>query len=106
MINSGIKYAKKHMRKHDVTARLGGDEFALLFPETGSEDARAALSKLHKGLLQEMKHNKWSISFCIGVVTCVVPPPTSNDLVKLADDLMYSVKRESKNGIRYAIYKG
>jgi diguanylate cyclase (GGDEF)-like protein len=106
VLQAVVQYAKKHMRKNDVTARIGGDEFALLFPETGPKDARVALSKLNKGLLKEMNRNKWPISFCMGVVTCVIPPPTTNDLVKMADDLMYSVKRDSKNGIRYAVYKG
>jgi diguanylate cyclase (GGDEF)-like protein len=106
VLQAVVQYAKKHTRKNDVTARLGGDEFAILLPETNPRSARAAFSKLQKGLLKEMEHCGWPISFCIGVVTCAAPPPTANDLVKMADELMYSVKRDSKNGIRFSVYKG
>jgi diguanylate cyclase (GGDEF)-like protein len=102
-----VGYAKKHLRKVDVVARLGGDEFAMLLPETNQDDARVALAKLHSGLLEEMKQNKWPITFSIGVLTCNAAPPTkTSELVTIADKLMYSVKRSSKNAIKYSTYVG
>jgi diguanylate cyclase (GGDEF)-like protein len=101
-----VTYAKRDLRKTDVIARLGGDEFALLLPETSQEYARIALIKLQEGLLEEMQRNNWPITFSIGVLTCNAAPPNTDVLIKMADDLMYSVKNNSKNAIKYANYAG
>ncbi len=106
VLRTVVGYAKKHLRKTDVIARLGGDEFALLLPETIQESARVALSKLQVGLLEEMKQNDWPITFSVGVLTCSAAPSEAEEVVKTVDELMYSVKRGSKNAIRYANYNG
>ncbi len=98
--------ARKYLRKTDIVARLGGDEFALLLPETNEESARVALSKIQDGLLEEMRIGNWPITFSIGALTCSAAPHKTEDLVKMADELMYSVKRESKNSIKYFTYAG
>ncbi len=98
--------AGKQLRKTDVVARLGGDEFALLLPNTDQESARVVLSKTKAGLLDEMRKNKWPITFSIGALTCSAVPPIPDELLKMADELMYSVKRDSKNAIKYASYAG
>ena len=97
---------RKYLRKTDVVARLGGDEFALLLPETNEESARIVLSKIQDGLLEEMRLGNWPITFSIGVLTCIVPPHTTEELVRMADELMYSVKHDSKNSIKYSTYAG
>ncbi len=101
-----VSYAKTHLRKIDLITRLGGDEFVLLLPETGQESANVAISKLQSGLVEEMRKNQWPITFSIGVLTCRSAPPTTNELVKMADNLMYSVKHDRKNAVRYATYSG
>jgi diguanylate cyclase (GGDEF)-like protein len=90
------------LRKTDIFARLGGDEFALLLPETGQEAARAAVSKIQRGLLDKMQKNDWPLTFSIGVLICNDGSESAEDLIKKADDLMYSVKRKGKNGISYS----
>jgi diguanylate cyclase (GGDEF)-like protein len=97
---------KKHMRKTDVCARLGGDEFALILPETDQECASPAISKIQGELLEEMRQNQWPVTFSIGALTCQVAPLTTDELVKMADGLMYKVKRDGKNGVNYATYAG
>jgi diguanylate cyclase (GGDEF)-like protein len=97
---------RKHSRKTDIFARIGGDEFALLLPETNQKAARVILPEIHDHLLNDMRQNNWSITFSIGVLTCKVAPYTSEELVKIADNLMYSVKRDSKNATRYSTYMG
>ncbi len=99
-----VSSAGKHLRKTDVVARLGGDEFALLLSETDEESARAALSKIREVLLEEMQTGNWPVTFSMGVLTCRAAPQTTGELMKMADELMYSVKRDSKNAIRYATY--
>jgi len=101
-----VSSVRKYLRKTDVVARLGGDEFALLLPETSEESAHIALSKIQDGLLEEMRLGNWQITFSIGVLTCSAAPHTTEELVRMADELMYSVKRESKNAIKYSTYAG
>jgi diguanylate cyclase (GGDEF)-like protein len=99
-----VSTARKHLRKTDVMARLGGDEFALLLTETDQEAARVALAKIQDGLLQAMRQNNWPITFSIGVLTCCAVPDTTDELIRISDELMYAVKHSGKNGIKYSNY--
>lgn len=56
-----VHQAQKLLRKTDTVARLGGDEFAFLLPETDQTAAKAAISKIHSGLLGEMETRRWPI---------------------------------------------
>jgi diguanylate cyclase (GGDEF)-like protein len=100
-----VSHAQRHLRKTDLVARLGGDEFAFLLPETGQTAAQTAITKLHSILLDEMQRNGWPVTFSIGVLTCVDAPDTVEDMLKMADDLMYSVKNNWKNAIGYSIHE-
>jgi diguanylate cyclase (GGDEF)-like protein len=96
----------KKIRSIDTFARLGGDEFALLMPETGEVEAQSVISRVRRGLLEEMQKNNWSTTFSIGVVTFIKMPKTVDDMVKMADDVMYPIKIGGKNGVSYTIYEG
>ena len=98
--------ASSQLRVTDVMARLGGDEFAVLLPETGQEDAQVVISKVQRSLLGEMRKNDWPVTFSIGVLTCTEMPGTVGELIKMADDLMYSVKKNGRNNVSYSIYTG
>lgn len=102
VLRTVVEYAVKHLRKIDVIARLGGDEFALLLPETSQESAHVVIAKLHSGLLEEMQLNSWPITFSIGVLTCNVALHSTEELLKIADELMYAVKCGSKNAVKYS----
>ena len=106
VLRAVVSSVKKNIRRTDIVARLGGDEFALLLPETNQESARVVLSKVQDGLLEEMRINNWPVTVSIGVLTCRVAPPSTDALVSMADELMYSVKHDGKNGIKYATYAG
>jgi diguanylate cyclase (GGDEF)-like protein len=101
-----VDCAKAYLRKTDVVARLGGDEFAFLCPETDEQAARTAIAKVNDRLLEEMRLRGWPITFSIGVLTCQVVPDSSEDLVRMADHLMYVVKLGNKNGISHATFAG
>ena len=104
VLRAVVDQARKHLRKSDVIARLGGDEFAVLLPETGQESAQAALSKIQHDISEGTRQGDWSITLSVGVLTCVNLPHTADKIIRMADDLMYSVKRDSKNAIKYAVY--
>ena len=96
--------AKSRLRKTDLVARLGGDEFALLCPETDEAAARAAVAEVLGRLTEEMRLGGWPVTFSVGVVTCYEAPATDEEAVKMADDLMYSVKLKTKNDVSYASF--
>jgi diguanylate cyclase (GGDEF)-like protein len=106
VLRAVVNHAKKYLRKTDVFARLGGDEFALLLPETSQESAQVALPKIQRGILEGMHQSNWSITLSIGVFTCINSSQTADEIIRMADDLMYSVKRDSKNAIKYSICSG
>ena len=97
---------RRDLRSTDVVARLGGDEFALLLPETGREDAQTVVSKVRAGLADEMQQSAWPVTLSIGVVTFLKIPATVDAAIRLADHLMYAVKTDGKNSIRYSVYEG
>jgi diguanylate cyclase (GGDEF)-like protein len=94
----------KSVRKTDVVCRLGGDEFAIAMPETSEEGARSAFNKLRKNLALAMKEHNWPVSFSIGVISFDLPPSNFDEAVKLADALMYQVKKSGKNNILFEHY--
>jgi diguanylate cyclase (GGDEF)-like protein len=93
-----------NIRSTDMVARIAGDEFTLLMPETGRKEAEMVTARVSKALASAMESNGWPVTFSIGVVTYDTPPTSVNALVKVADDVMYSVKREGKNAVRHAVF--
>jgi diguanylate cyclase (GGDEF)-like protein len=82
-------------------ARLGGDEFAILMPETGEDAARTVVRRVRHRLLEVMRAEGWPVTFSIGVVTWDTPPDSVDEMLRAADDLMYTAKRHGKNAIRH-----
>ncbi len=91
----------ENLRTSDVLARFGGDEFAILLPETGSKQVREVIDKVKKILMDVVRENHWPVSFSIGVVTAGERNYNIDDIIKTADELMYSVKKSGKNSIKY-----
>ena len=95
---------KSTVRVTDSVARLGGDEFAVLLPETDGESAKVLVSKVRENLLDAMQNQGWPVTFSVGVVTCTSPPTNADQLIRVADALMYEAKKTGKNAIRYSTY--
>ncbi len=87
------------IRKSDIFSRIGGDEFTLLLPETDSNEAYGLIERIHNEMTILVKANNWPITFSIGIVSFVSTPNSVKEMIDVADTLMYSVKKTSKNRI-------
>jgi diguanylate cyclase (GGDEF)-like protein len=94
---------QQHVRETDLVVRLGGDEFALFLPETNQEQAKGVLERVQTHLLKRMREQSYPVTFSIGAVTFLGPPTEVKDMVRQADELMYQVKGESKNALRFEV---
>lgn len=94
----------KSVRKTELAGRLGGDEFVIALPETNETGAHAVFSKLRNNLALAMKKNNWPVGFSIGVISFDLPPANFDEAVRLADTLMYKVKKHGKNNILFEHY--
>lgn len=101
-----LERLRRYRRRTDVPARLGSDEFVILLPETDQASVRAALTKLHAALLAEMRRAGWPVTFSVGALTCAAAPATTDQLVRLADELMYTVNHETKHALKFATFAG
>ncbi|HLG43753.1 MAG TPA: GGDEF domain-containing protein [Nitrospirales bacterium] len=91
---------RSQIRRADVAARLGGDEFGLLLPETGLLASQAFLHKLRARLMEAAQRGGWTTTFSIGGITFAEPPEKVDEMIGKADAVMYSIKKEGKNGVR------
>lgn len=104
LLRSVAETIRENIRKIDLIARMGGDEFVILLPETGYEAAQAAVRKIQERLLDVARKHGWPVTFSIGAVTFVGSPTTVDEMIKVADNLMYSVKKSGKNMVRHETF--
>ncbi|MCC9630116.1 GGDEF domain-containing protein [Blastopirellula sp. JC732] len=91
------------VRDMDAVARLGGDEFALLLPGATEEQSQVVIDRVQKRLNDAMAAEKWPVTFSIGVAVYHKPEPDADALLHGADQLMYDVKRNAKDGVAYHV---
>lgn len=101
-----VSTVRRAVRTTDFIARLGGDEFILLFPEAEEEAAHVICTKIRHSFQKEMMENGWPVTFSIGVLTCRSTPETVDELIRMADELMYTAESRGKDQIKYSTYSG
>lgn len=92
---------QKNIRRTDTVARMGGDEFAIILPNTNKQAAAQVLRKLMQRLSLNMQQHHWPVTVSMGAVTFTTPPDSLQEMIKLADEVMYSVKTSGKNRLEH-----
>jgi len=95
---------QKCLRESDTLARVGGDEFTLLLPEVNNLDeviliAEKLTTAINKSFSVGGKNQQLSVS--IGIAIYPNDGVTRESLVHRADQAMYQIKHEQKNGYRF-----
>lgn len=97
---------RKHVRSSDIVARLGGDEFLIVLTQTDNHQKVQTLAeKLLAEQLQTIEVQPGffeTVAMSIGIAFYNNNEDNEMSVRKHADQAMYTVKRNGKNG--YAIY--
>lgn len=97
------------IRQEDTISRMGGDEFVVLLADLG-EDKKNAIthaSSVADKIIQTIsepiltKENKLQITVSIGIVMFPDDTDQITDLIKLADNAMYKVKKSGRNNYKF-----
>jgi two-component system cell cycle response regulator len=85
---------KETFRESDIIARVGGDEFAVLAIETGKACAKKLVTRLQENVAAyNLKENRYQLSLSIGLARAEHGCFSIEELMALADRLMYEQKR-------------
>jgi hemerythrin len=94
-----LRYA---VRTDDIVCRLGGDEFLIICPNTTldgamkvAEATRQEISKLHVAV----KGGEWLGSISVGVAVKTPAMQNFEELIKAADEGLYTAKRNGRNRV-------
>lgn len=90
------------VRAGDLVSRFGGDEFAVIL-ENCQTDWLPVIAERFKQTLElpvELEGQAARISASIGIVTYPNSGADEDTLIRLADEAMYSVKKEGKSGYK------
>ena len=80
------------LRTADAAFRIGGDEFALILPETGDEDARAAVDRVSDAMAAAFAARNEELAAGFGVAVCPRDGDDPRPLFRAADRAMYAAK--------------
>ncbi|SIS44498.1 bifunctional diguanylate cyclase/phosphodiesterase [Neptunomonas antarctica] len=97
------------IRKEDTISRMGGDEFVVLLTDLGEDKHNAILraSNVAKKIIDEISqpiianNNKLQITLSIGIVMFPDDSDQISNLIKLADNAMYKVKKSGRNNYQF-----
>ncbi len=94
---------RENLRKSDIACRYGGEEFVLILPDSGLEDAGQRIEQF-RALFEKLdiRYNGQilaSITMSAGVAAAPEHGSTMEELIRAADEALYSAKHAGRNRI-------
>jgi diguanylate cyclase (GGDEF)-like protein len=96
------KIINDNLRFFDVSARYGGEEFISCLPDTNKQEAFHAAERLRNTIAESVfVHNNKKINITISIGVSQFPDNgvTLEELIRIADEMLYKAKREGKNRV-------
>ncbi|WP_430461453.1 diguanylate cyclase domain-containing protein [Thalassolituus sp. LLYu03] len=95
---------KDEVRVTDAVGRLGGDEFVLILEGVHQHEIQLFSERLLAAICRpvDIGWRSVNVSASIGVYQAPVNDETLKSMLRAADDAMYEVKRNGKNGVAIA----
>jgi len=95
----------KDIRHKDCITRYGGDEYVILLRDTNKKEAvsvaKRLLNLIKSNEFKGERGDKIKITASMGVSAYPEDASDAEILIKIADDNMYKVKKDSKNGVEW-----
>ncbi len=91
---------KPTVRKEETFGRFGGEEFCLVLPRTPLNEATAAAERIRQTVQKikiVYKDVTIAITASLGVATLTPAMISAQDLLKLADEMVYASKKNGRN---------
>jgi diguanylate cyclase (GGDEF)-like protein len=106
VLNDFVNIINSNLRTEDVLARFGGDEFIILLPQINGSGAVLTADRLKKKLVEYFNDKKFDgtkieVSFSGGIGVFPQDADNYEDIIKCADNALYSAKRNGKNMVLY-----
>jgi diguanylate cyclase (GGDEF)-like protein len=106
LLQAAAETILNNIREVDIAARIGGDEMGLLLVKTDITGAVTLAEKLKDKLDAQMQKRNWPVTFSMGVATFPKIHASVDDMMSVADRLMYFAKKQGKNRIVQEIFVG
>ncbi|MDA8122436.1 MAG: diguanylate cyclase [Deltaproteobacteria bacterium] len=101
LMTAGVLCA--HLRKSDIAARYGGDEFTVILPETDLSASSAIAGRIAAGIsevrMDTGKGEEIHFTASIGYAACLPDSKDRENILNVADRLMYESKRRGRGGV-------
>jgi diguanylate cyclase len=96
-----VEAIQETTRPDDIVARFGGEEFVILLPDTDTDQAVKAVSRVRRSLTKRLflhKNNRLLITFSAGVAEYQSGESQESVIVR-ADGALYRAKKNGKNQV-------
>ena len=100
VISAAADVCRSELRNTDVACRYGGDEFVVVLPNTNLEHAVRFANRFREHIntaLSSYSNNGLSLSASIGVATALASDICREQVLKRADQALYTAKEKGKN---------
>jgi len=94
-----------NMRDGDVLCRVGGEEFLILLPDSTPEVALRISERLRQHVEHALIHTVGHITISLGVAHWPQTSSRTDEVLKLADNMLYAAKQAGRNRVIAAASK-